>query len=278
MITRLFLFVLGMVVLASCEKTVLLDLEQMPSRVVIQGIVTNKLGYQYVKVSRSVNFYESGTTPRVTDALVSVQDDQGQTFDFVHNPGSHPDSMGYYFPAAPFAGEIGHTYKLMVIVEDQLYEAEDRLFAVTTMDSIKYQINHKEQRDPMRDGRYFELLMYAKEPRETRDYYLFKFFRNDTLSLHHSTDIYFTDDKTLGEEINGIQSPVYYAKGDTARVEIYSLSRTGYVYFNDLYNLLNNDGGMFSPPAANPRTNISNGGLGFFQVSAVDVAGIKIEE
>lgn len=262
----------------SCEKTVLLDLNQMPSKIVIEGLVTNQPGYQFVKVTRTDDFYGSGATPRVTDATVTVEDDLGNEFVYVHNPNNHADSSGYYVPTIPFVGESGRTYHLTVIVSGEQYEAEDRLYDVTSIDSLKQQINNDEQADPKEDGKFYEVLMYAKEPQETSDYYLFKFYRNDTLKLYNPSDIYFADDKTLGEEINGVPSPVYFAPEDSARVEMYSLSRNGFVFYSDLFNLINNDGGMFSPPPANSRTNLSNGALGFFQVSSLNILGIRIKE
>ncbi len=48
------------------------------------------------------------------------------------------------------------------------------------------------------------------------------------------------------------------------------ISRDGYLFYNDLNTILNSDGGMFSPPPANPRSNVTGGALGFFQVSAMD--------
>jgi hypothetical protein len=95
--------------------------------------------------------------------------------------------------------------------------------------------------------------------------------------LNEPDEIYFADDVALGDEINGVSSPLYYGKGDNARVNAYSLTRAGYVYYSDLQGLLNNDGGMYSPPPANCRTNLTNGALGFFQVSAVSTDEIIIE-
>lgn len=63
-----------------------------------------------------------------------------------------------------------------------------------------------------------------------------------------------------------------------ARVEIYSLSRNGYVLYNDLFLILNSDGGgMFGAIPSSPRTNLTNGALGFFQVSAVNEKELLIE-
>jgi hypothetical protein len=266
------------VLLWSCDEPYRLETNPADARIIIEGQVTNRPGYQYVKVTRSGGFYQTGETPRVTDAIVQVTDGTGNTVNFVHNPANKADSIGYYLPAAPFTGEIGKTYRLNVTIGEEVYEAEDEMFPVTAIDSLSYRINEDEKDDPKDWNRYYEVLMYAKEPQGTDDYYLFKFYRNDSLKVYNETDIYFADDETIGENINGVASPVYFTTGDIGRVEMYSLSRTAYVFYNDLQRLLNNDGGLFSQPPADSRSNLTNGALGFFQASAMDVSTIEIKE
>ncbi len=262
----------------SCEKTVLLDLKQAPPKVVIEAQVTDRPGRQFVKITRTAGFYDSGETPRITDALVEVEDDLGTVFPFVHNPNDHPDSAGIYLPAAPFTGVIGRTYYLTVVADGQTFEAQDKLLNVIPIDSIKYRVNPEEAKDPKDKGKIYELLIFAREPQEEINFYLFKFYRNDSLVYYNDSDIYGSDDELLGEKIDGVPSPVFYKLGDWAKVEFYSLSRQGYVFYNDLWGLLNNDaGGMFGPIPASPRTNLTNGALGFFQVSALKDFEILLE-
>jgi hypothetical protein len=273
-----FAIILIAVSLSACEKTVYLDLNQNEPKVIIEGQVTNHSRYQYVKITRSVGFYETGESPRVNDAIVVVTDDAGNEFEFVHNPNEDADSAGFYLPLTPFAGEIGRTYKLSATVDGQLYEAEDKLFPVTSIDSMSYRINDDEMEDPKDDGKFYEVLIYALEPQGTTDYYLFKFYRNDSLMFYNDTDIYYADDEVLGEQIDGVPSPIYYSPGDVARVEAYSLSRNGFVFYNDLQTLLTSDGGLFSQPPSNSRTNLSGGALGYFQASAINMMEIIIKE
>jgi hypothetical protein len=264
--------------LISCEVPYELDLDQTPVSVVVEGLITDHPDYQYIRISRSVNFYATGNTPRVTDAVVSISDDAGNTINFVHNPNNHPDSAGYYLPESTFAGVIGRTYTMRAEVDGVLFEASDKLVSGIPMDSMSYAIDPEERQNPREEGRFYEVLMFANEPPDEANFYLFKFFRNDTLALANDTDIYFSDDKLLAENIDGVPAPVFYAQNDSAGVEVYSISRVAYVYYSDLWALLNNDaGGMFGPIPSSPRTNISNGGLGFFQVSALNISGIKIE-
>lgn len=266
----LIIFLVAAVAL-SCDEPTELDLRQTLSRIVIEGMVTNKPGYQSVKITRSVGFYQSGDTPRVTDATVRLTDDTGAEYLFVHNPRNHADSVGIYLPKDNFAGEIGRTYTLHITADGELFEATDKLLSVTPIDSITFRVNENQQEDPEEPGKIYEMLVYAKEPQNETNYYLFKYFRNDSLIYFNPSDVYYSDDELLGENISGVPSPVYFGTDDKARLEVYSLTRSGYVFYNDLSSILNNDGGgMFGPIPAPPRTNFTNDALGFFQVSAVN--------
>jgi hypothetical protein len=268
----------ALLILSACEKTIDLDIQQTPQKVVIEGLLTDNADYNYVKVSRTNGFYSTGLTPRIQDAAVSVEDDLGNIHDFIHYNGTSEDSLGYYFPAIPFAGEVGRTYKLTVVTDGKVYEAEDELLRLVPMDKIEYRVNEDEKEDPEFAGRFYELLLFVTEPKDTKDYYLFKSVRNGKVEYMNETDIYFSDDELLGEEIEGVALPVFYAVNDVAGVEVYSLTRDGFIFYRDLQKLLNNDGGLFGTPPANPRTNISNDGLGFFQVSSIKTAELIIQE
>jgi hypothetical protein len=275
---RLIITCLIAVAFVSCEEPYQLDIEQAPPTIVIEGLVTDKSSKQSVRITRSAEFYKSGATPRVTNAIVRVADDAGNTFNFIHNPRGHADSAGYYVPEVSFAGVIGRTYSLRVEVDGNVFEASDKLASVIPMDSLTVEIDREEREDPEEEGRYYEVLLFAKEPQDEENFYLFHFFRNDTLSFANDTDIYYSDDELLAENIEGIPAPIYYKEGDLARVDVYSISRQGYVYYYDLWALLNNDsGGMFGPVPSSPRTNLTNGALGFFQVSAVNTKAVKVE-
>jgi hypothetical protein len=271
------LIILVVVLLSGCDEAIKLDLNQTPSRLVIEGQLTDVRGLQFVRVSRSQDFYLSGETQKITNATVTVTDNTGESIQFVHNPNGAEDSIGYYRPSSDYVGVIDRTYTLNVVVDGYAYTANDKLVRVTSIDSIGYQTNRFRVRDEPSDGKVWELLMYAKEPQETEDNYLFKFYRNDSLIYTNDTDVYIFNDYGIGERIDGVSSPVYYAPGDKARVEMFSISRDGYLFYNDLVTIMNSDGGMFSPPPANPRSNVTGGALGFFQVSSMTTAEVVLD-
>lgn len=264
--------------LISCEEPFVLDSQQAPPQVVIDAMIMDKAEYQHVTLKWSTDFYAKGKSPAITDAVVSVSDNEGHVYDFVHNPNNHADSAGIYIPVTPFAGVAGRTYNLKVKVGDDTYEASDKLANVIPIDSLAIKVDEDEKDDPEVEGRFYEILVFATEPKDEVNFYLFKFYRNDSLLYNNETDIYFSDDELLAESIDGVEGPLFYSKGDKAKVEAYSMSRIGYVYYNDLVNLLNGDsGGMFGPIPASPRSNLSNNALGFFHVGAVKQGEILIE-
>lgn len=263
----IYLFIVLVVIATSCLEPFEINSEDVQSKIVIEALLTDQVQNHYVKISRTIDFNQGGKTPSIDNATVKVTVDDGSIINYFHNPGQDADSSGYYLSEIAFGGLIGNRYNLEVDFEGVVYSASDEMLPVMAIDSLLYQLELDTDNGTSVD--YYEVLMYSREPQETEDFYLFEFFQNGVLLNEGNEDVFVADDQVLAEEINGLEFPFEYVLGDTAKINIYSLSREAYVFYADLVNVLQNDGGMFSPPAANPRTNLSNGALGLFQVSAV---------
>lgn len=261
-----FLFLAVAAFIFSCEKTITLDLKQSEEQLVIEAQVTDQPGKQYVKISRSVPFSGSGQTPRVSDANVIVEDSDGIVYEFAE---SEP---GLYLPLEPFTGSVGQEYTLRVSLDGQIYTASDRMYYVPPFDSLGVRLDEEEMQDSDENNRFYEVLVYIKEPPVTTDYYLAKFYRDGEELNDNGESIFVYDDFLLGEEIDALPFPYYYAEGEKATVEMYSLSRSAYKYFLDILSNIDGDGGMFSGQPANIRTNIEGGAIGYFQVSSIAVS------
>ncbi|MDH5603303.1 MAG: DUF4249 family protein [Cyclobacteriaceae bacterium] len=270
----LFIFI---VFLVACDVPVTLDERQTEPVLVIEGQLTDISALNYVKLSTTAPFYAEGTTPTITDGIVTISEDGGALYPFLHNPGNHADSSGFYKPAVPLTGKVGKSYALSVLYKGIEYTAQDLMPASNTIDSLGYRINPWELSHHSDSGKVYELLLYAQEPQDVSNYYLFRFYRNDSIVRAYENDIYIAEDVALGERIAGFPSPVYFAKKDTAVVHILNVSRYSFIYYLDLQMALNNDGGLFGPPPANPHTNLSNDALGFFLVASVAADTVVIE-
>jgi hypothetical protein len=258
----------------ACEEVIEIDITQAPPQIVIDGLLTNEDTVHRVRISRTGNF-QGNTGEIVSDATVEVRDNFGNIFNYTHNPEGVDSLDGYYFSDQKFAGQVFGVYELNVNIDNDMYTASDTLRPITTIDSLSIEINPFAENDPDNDGEIYQVLLYAAEPQETDDFYYFKFYRDS--AIVSGNNVFVFDDKLLGSSLDGLPSPVLYKEGEFASVEIYSLTREQFVYFTDLGNILNSDGGFFSPPPANPRSNISGGALGLFQVSGITRGSILIE-
>lgn len=256
------LYLLLILVTFGCEEPTTIETDQTPSQLIIEGLITNELKRHNIKVTQTADFYQSGETPRISDAVVTVTDNSNNVIIF------NEVSNGNYQPDQPFEGLIGVVYDLSVIVDGQTYTASEELLPVTTIDSLTFALNEDETEETTQD--IFSVFLFTLEPQDEENYYLFKFYRNGIWLNGDGDDITVTDDTAVGEAIDGIEAPYFYLKGDTARTEMYSLTRESFVFWSDVASLLESDGGVFTPLPANPRSNITGGALGVFQVSAVD--------
>jgi uncharacterized protein DUF4249 len=273
MTNSILLLITSVTLFFACQKVVELDIEQSTPQIVIEGLLSDKDTVHYVKVSRSIQFYETGLNP-VENANVVVIG-EGNSYTYSHNPLSVDSLNGYYFSDIAFAGKIGEVYALNVNVDGINYDADDTMRHVTPIDSLTFELASHPSDEDVEDGKLYQALLYAQEPEETEDYYQFQFFRNDTI-ISDPDNIYVFSDIAFGPTLNGLQSPVLFREGELASVQIYSLTREQFIFYSDLANLLNNDGGMFSPPPANPRNTFTNNALGLWQVSAISEDSIRI--
>ncbi len=257
----------------SCEKVVEIDIGQSVPQVVIEGILTNVDTTHFVKVSKSIPFYETGLSV-VTDAIITVTGN-GQVYNYTHNPMVLDSMKGYYFSDDKYEGIIGNDYTLSVDVQGVNYSANDTLRFVTPIDSLSFTIAAQISEEDEEDGKIYQAILYANEPQESEDFYQFQFYRDNEL-IAYPDNIYVFSDVAFGPSLNGLRSPVLFREGELATVKLLSISREQYLFYSDLANLLNTDGGMFSPPPANPRNTFTNNALGLWQVSAMSTDSIRI--
>jgi len=264
----------------SCDEPYIIETDQQDSQIIVEALLTNEFKQHFVKISETTDFYSSGQTPRVSEATVLVTDDRGNSFTYAEDQ----ENPGRYLSETPYQGEVGVTYSLMIVINGQTISSSETMLRVTTIDSLTYNIDEEEKKyledhadNVINKGRYYEVLLYTKEPQDTQDYYLFKFYRNGEILNYDGEDIYYADDEVIQENIDGIVFNDWYSKDEVAGIEMYSLSRNAFLFYADLEITLNNDGGLFSPLPTNPRTNLVGNALGLFQVSAIASDEITIE-
>jgi hypothetical protein len=265
-IILLFTFLFSVLFLSSCEKVLDVDLNEADPKVVIEGLITDKPGPYLVKVSMSADYYNNQPPPAVTNAVVVISDNTGiiDTLTQV--------SPGVYRTNATTGVKL-RTYTLSVNINGTIYTAVSTLPDLYPVDSLAYV--YYAQKDIFHKQAYYPIA-FSKEPQNESNYYMWKFFRNDTL-LNEPRDIWVADDKAVQGNVQGLEFPYAYQKFDTAAVKVFSITEEAFNFYIGLQAQIQNDGGFFSSPPANAQGNFSNGALGLFQTSTVDSVGIVIQ-
>lgn len=266
------MFVLfAVTLLLGCEETIVLDLDQTEPVVVIEGLITNQEVRQYVKLSKTTDFYAPQAAVPLEGATVWITDNEGHEYPFQE---SRP---GFYESVEVFAGVIGRTYYMQVDDGGKRFQASEKMYSVTTVDSLAFRPAEDLDSTDVEESRNLEVLVYLNEPQDEDNYYLAKFYRNGEHLNDDGTTVFYFNDDVLNGRIQDFPLPDYFAVGDSARAELYSISAEAFRFFADLEKILNNDGGLFSGIPANASTNIEGGAIGYFQVSAMEYREMVIE-
>ena len=100
-------------------------------------------------------------------------------------------------------------------------------------------------------------------------------YENDSL-YNGVGDFIVSDDKYIKGEFE-FKFGYPFELNDTVKIEMFSLNEDGLDYYTGFIEVLQSDGGLFSPPPVNAPSNISNGALGLFQANAVSYQELIIK-
>lgn len=258
---NLFLIILSLFLITSCEKEIDLDLEDQSGKIVIEGNVTDQAGPYFVKITKSVAVTEANQYPAIENAQVVLSDNTGQTetLQYVGN--------GTYKTSA-FIGQSGRTYTLKINAEGQQYTAQSTMPQAVSFDGL-------DQDSFMVGGETsYTLLPVFTDPSPLGNRYLFvytvnnnpkKFFSefsdNVNNGLPNQRPLLLPNDDSDADDIKVVV-------GDTIHVEMQCIDDNVYTFYSALLQLSGGgpDGGI---TPANPPSNISNGALGYFSAHTV---------
>ena len=249
----------GLLLTASCQKVVTLDLKNTDPRLAIEANLADDGQPCTVLLSRSVDYTQTNTFPAVSGATITLSDDAGglETLPETSTPGQYRGSK--------LTGQPGRRYTLRVESGGQAYVAACTLPApVVPLTGLKAQKNAV--------GNNIQLVPGYQDPAGVPNYYLFRQYRNGRLNkaIFLQNDE-FTDGKLNARGLNAqgggggnaTDDADKLAAGDTVRVEMQNVDPDAYEYFRTL-NLTLQGGGAFSATPSNPKSNFSGGVLGYF--------------
>ena len=276
--------------LTSCEDVVQLDSVKTDALLAIDGTITNQLGNQVLKLTKSQGYFDNSKPLPVQGAIVQVKDNLGNIFDFkdLKNDGNY-----VWTPKAATQpmGVIGRKYTLQVKAEGETYEAVSEIKRVPKIDSIRYQFEKVDfgQKGP-KEG--YDVHFFANDFKGIGDCSTMKAFKNGNRIGKMGDNIIFDGGFTKGSVADGLlflefSRRVYtelYSENDIVRIELYSITEDQFDYLSRVQNQINNTG-LFASPTSSVGTNVFNlnknstkKAAGWFGASAVSTLETKVEK
>ena len=252
---------------SSCRKVIDIELKEANPRLVVESIISDKNVPFEVKLSTTQNYFSQSEPPAVTSALVIISDDMGNIDTLLHT------INGIYKTPISKQGVEDRTYRLYIKNKNKEYTAFAKLNGQLPMDSISYTYLNKSF-GFLEPGYYINLHTFER-PKEG-DFYRWLLFRNDTLLIDPFKYMYADDKLVNGNKID-LQFPFRYNPNDSVRIVQWAINKEYFDYLTDLDTQLGRSGSPFDAPPANPRTNLSNGALGYFAAVASQEKSLRIE-
>lgn len=283
--------------------------------IIIYGTLTDREGYHYISVYRSVS-YKSDVNIPVQGCVVEVIDDSGNTIQFYENePGLYEQWINQEYL------KTGKKYKLRVTVADSAYESRyETMLPCPPVQNVYYKIETKGTSDP--DNTIYGIQFYTDLVAHSGYAKNYRWELEETWEYHSEYMIYYIWDgqmiqkvssgsdslfycwttKSIHEIYTGsinhvtgdslARIPLRYVSNETDRLKVkysllikqYSLSDTAYEYWNQLKKLNQETGGLYETQPPQIRGNISNMHnaseivLGAFNVSGLSEKRIFVSE
>ena len=268
---NIFLIILSLFLVTSCEKEIDLDLEDQSGNIVIEGNVTDQAGPYYVKITKSVAFTEANQYPAIENAQVILSDNTGQTetLQYVGN-GTYQTST--------FVGQSGRTYTLKIQAEGKEYLSQSTMPEAVAFDNL-------EQDSFIVGGETsYTLLPVFTDPQTLGNRYLFVYTVNNNPKKFFSE---FSDNVNNGmanqrplllpNDDGDNPDDIKVVVGDAIHVEMQCIDQNVYTFYSASLQLSGGGpGGGITP--ANPPSNISNGALGYFSAHTVRKKSVVIQQ
>jgi hypothetical protein len=253
--------ILSFLVFVNCEKVVELPLNDAEQMLVVEAVMKDRVGENYILLSKSGSVYEGQDFEKVEDATVKVMDEDGVVYDFPHQ------GNGLY-SLPDFVVQPSTSYDIEINAIGREISATCLSPTKPKIDSLTYLTLSGTFGVP--EGDTLNLISFHSVDNGAEDnFYLLKIFRNG----RENNGYYLGND----DFINGIyyQAQFFGSEAkprDTVFVEMISMDQANYNYYVGLSNNL--DGGPFSAAPANPPSNLKGNALGFFGAYSTDTISI----
>ncbi len=249
-----------LITLLSCEEQVDWDFKpQENGKLVVEAIITNEFKRHEIRLSLSYND-QNGLPLPATGASVFGTDGQNSVAFF-----ENPNEAGKYLSALPFAAQPDIIYAIEIQWNGETYEAQNEMIPVYPFNPMTFATVGNT--DSLRVGEVAPIY----SPDEQAMYEINIDWSHLSNVEPNRAKLFFYTFNTV--DISQLFVPtkeiVVFPKGSIVIEKKYSLNDDFAAFYRALVLETEWQGGVYDENSASLPTNISNGGLGFFGVSAV---------
>jgi hypothetical protein len=266
-----------LIILASCEEVIEVDLNSSDPAFVVEAVVY-KDSITLVRLTTTTSYYSVGEPEFITDAGIKISDG-------ISNEELIYKGNGYY-SGNTIHGVEGRNYIIEILHDGILYKGISFMPFKTDIVSVGYSKNNTPTiYNPSGKTMFVIRCEFIDDP-EVDNYYMIRYILDAEvlagsyyLLTEHTAvngsleifDINNTDNDTIRFE-----EWMFY-EGGMGEVQVFSIDKSVYDYFVQLNDVLFWKR-RFNPPATyNPVSNINNGALGYFAAWAFDSEKIILE-
>lgn len=252
----------------ACEEVVEIDLEDSEPRLVIEA----SLVWDIHQIQNPLFIRLSTTAPYFDEEIPPAENAEVRVFDSAGNEYVFDEIETGLFKNDGFAPEADMEYELEVIYQDEVYRATESLVSTSEIESIEQDNNGGFT------GEEIELKAFYTDPEGKGNYYLFRFFHEEELSIQ-----IFDDELIDGNRTFAFFSDDELDAGDKVTFELQGISEGFYEYLFILRSQAGSGGGPFQTQPTIVRGNIinttspENFAFGYFRLSERDVESYVIQ-
>ncbi len=261
--TLLVIITIIISLLNSCTEKIDINLGTTYTRLAVSGNITPQQGEQYIRLTKTADYFSNQPAPGVSGATVTVDDG---TFSVLFT--EDPNNLGYYHAPDNYIGIPGNTYSLSINLIESIngsknYTATERMpLLADNIDSVVVEYNHNFEGWMIR--------LYAWEP-PTTDFYMFNGMRNGEIITDSVSRVNISDDRlyngnyTAGAVVLMLNEDELQS-GDTFTLILSNITEEYANFMLELQDEIRPNDPMFSGPPANVSSNINNDAVGYFAV------------
>ncbi|BDW94055.1 DUF4249 domain-containing protein [Muricauda ruestringensis] len=258
-------------VLTACEDVVDIDVQEGPTRLVIEASLDWEKGtegnYQTIKLSTSTPYFDTSFQPAIGATVSVLNVNSGTEVLFV-------DQNDGNYTTTDFEPVIGDTYALTVNYKNEVFTATEKMTPVPEIKEVF------QSRDDGFNDEDLEVHLVFTDPEAEENYYLFKFLKEGELfpAFEDAKDEFINGNEIdwwyeiEEDEMDGLTP---FEPGDTVYISMHGISKSYYEYIKILIEQMGGAGLFSSTPVALKgncvnQTKPENQPLGYFRLTEVN--------